>query len=84
MRRVLEGPTFARSPGLSKLLRYVVEETLAGRADRLKEYTLGVDVFDRGEAFSPKADTIVRVQARRLRAKLAVYYAREGEDERTN
>jgi len=40
MRRVLEGPTFARSPGLSKLLRYIVEETLAGRADRLKEYTL--------------------------------------------
>jgi len=40
MRRVLEGPTFARSPGLSKLLRYIVEETLAGKADRLKEYTL--------------------------------------------
>jgi len=78
MSRVLEGPTFARSPGLSKLLRYLVEETLAGRADRLKEYTLGVDVFDRGEAFSPKTDTIVRVQARRLRTKLAAYYAREG------
>ncbi len=78
MERVLSGSTFAQATSLSKLLRYLVEETLAGRADRLKEYTLGVDVFERGEAFSPKTDTIVRVQARRLRAKLAAYYAQEG------
>jgi len=78
LENILGGPTFAQTTSLSRLLRYLVEETLAGRADRLKEYTLGVDVFGRGEAFNPKVDTIVRVQARRLRAKLVAYYEREG------
>jgi DNA-binding IclR family transcriptional regulator len=75
MERILGGSTFAQATSLSKLLRYPVEEKLTRRADRLKEYTLGVDVFERGEAFSPKTDMIVRVQACRLRAKLAAYYA---------
>jgi predicted ATPase len=44
----------------------------------LNEYSLGVDVFDRGEAFDPKTDTIVRVQTRHLRSKLEKYYASEG------
>jgi hypothetical protein len=46
----------------------------AGRNEAIKEYSLGLTVFDRGASFDPKADTIVRVQARRLRAKLAEYY----------
>jgi hypothetical protein len=45
----------------------------------LNEYSLGVDVFERGEAFDPTTDTIVRVQARRLRSKLQKYYASEGQ-----
>ena len=77
-RRVLESEAFAKAHSLRRLLEYVVEETLAGRADSLKEYAIGVEVFGRGQDFDPRADTIVRVQARRLRAKLQQYYAVEG------
>jgi predicted ATPase len=77
-RRVLESDAFAKAPSLRRLLEFVVEETLAGRADALKEYTIGVEVFARGQDFDPRADTIVRVQARRLRAKLQHFYAVDG------
>ena len=49
-----------------------------GRGDQLKEYVIGVQVFDKGASFDPRADPIVRVQARRLRARLARYYREEG------
>ena len=75
---MLDSDAFAKAPSLRRLLAYVVEETLAGRADALKEYTIGVEVFGRGQDFDPRADTIVRVQARRLRAKLQQFYAAEG------
>jgi TolB-like protein len=55
-----------------------VEQKLRNQSVRLKEYLIGVSVFDRGEAFNPGADPIVRVQARRLRAKLNFYYETEG------
>ena len=77
-RRVLESETFSKATGLRRLLSYLVEETIEGRADALKEYSIGVEVFDRGEGFDPRADTIVRVQARRLRSKLEQYYTAEG------
>jgi predicted ATPase len=64
---------------LSRLLDYLVEHSLEGSADQLKEYSLGVEVFDRGESFDPRIDTIVRVQARRLRRKLKEYYDAEGQ-----
>lgn len=57
------------------MLRYVVERTLEGKTDELKEYALGVDVFGRGESFDPRVDTIVRVQARNLRSRLEQYYS---------
>lgn len=78
LERVLGSPTFASTQALRSLLRFLVDEKLAGREDRLKEYTLGVEAFGRGDAFDPKADTIVRVQARRLRAKLDEYYRGSG------
>ena len=52
--------------------------SLAGEHDALKEYTLGVEVFERGARFDPRADAIVRVEARRLREKLRTYYRGEG------
>ncbi|MCC6860768.1 MAG: hypothetical protein IT158_19530 [Bryobacterales bacterium] len=78
LERILASPGLSQSESLARLLRHVVTETLAGRAGRIKEYTLGVEVFQRGAGFDPKIDTIVRSQARRLRAKLADYYVREG------
>ena len=70
---------FMSSPRLSTFLRYIVERALDGTADDVKEYSIGVDVFDRGDAFDPRNDTIVRVHAGRLRKKLAEYYATDGD-----
>lgn len=75
---VLASRCFASAPSLSRFLSYIVDNTLNGKSDALKEYAIGVDVFDRGESFDPKTDTIVRVQARRLRSKLEEYYQTEG------
>lgn len=76
--RVLASGQFAATTRLSKFLMFIVEETLAGRGDRLKGYTIGVEVFERGEDFNAEADTIVRVQAGQLRRRLDLYYAGEG------
>ena len=76
--RILRSQPFSNAPSLSGFLRYVVEHTLDGNTEELKEYSLGVEVFGRGEAFDPRTDTIVRVQARRLRSKLKDYYDAEG------
>jgi TolB-like protein len=76
--RVLASDTFAGSARLSRFLRYVVERTLAGEGDRLKEYAVGVDVFDRDDGYDPRLDSLVRVEAGRLRAKLSEYYGAAG------
>ena len=57
----------------------MIERTLAGEGESLKEYVFGIEVFDRGESFDPRTDTIVRVQARRLRTRLEDYYGAEGQ-----
>ena len=54
---------------------------MAGRSEKLKEYSIGVEVFDRETSFDPRTDPIVRVQARRLRARLTRYYEEEGRHE---
>ena len=82
LNRILASKAFASAAGLSKLVGYLVTQTLEGQADHLKEYTLGVEVFERGEYFDPRTDTIVRVQARRLRSKLREYYRGEGRADR--
>ncbi len=78
LRLVLTSPEFESSPKLSELLYYLVTETLAGNADRLKGYTIGVDVFDRQPDFDQGVDAIVRVQMGRLRKLLKSYYAGSG------
>ncbi len=82
LRRVLDSKEFSRAESLGRLLRFVVEHALRGGEGPLKEYLLGVEVFGRGEGFDPKTDTIVRVQTRKLRAKLDQYYQTEGRDDR--
>lgn len=77
--RVLGSDAFSKAASLGRLLQHLVERTLDGTADQLKEYSIGVDVFGRGESFDPRTDTIVRVQARRLRARLKEYYRSEGQ-----
>jgi len=78
LERVLASSSFASTNRLSRFLRFVVERTLAGQAERLKEYVIGVEVFDRNERYDPRIDSIVRVEAGRLRAKLDEYYRGAG------
>jgi TolB-like protein/Flp pilus assembly protein TadD len=78
--RILHSPGFAHSERMTRFLQCVVERKLAGRADELKEYLLGVEVFDRKPDYDPRVDPIVRVEARRLRSKLEDYYENHGAD----
>ena len=76
--RILASKGFATAGRLSKLLRYVVEKTLAGETDQLKEYAVGIEVFERDEKYDPRLDSIVRVEAGRLRSRLDEYYNGDG------
>lgn len=76
--RICSSGSFCQAPKLTLFLRFVVEMTLAGRGDRLKGYTIGVEALGRGESFNPQIDPIVRVEAIRLRAALARYYSGVG------
>ena len=77
--RVLGSPTFQQVDRLKRFLTFIALEALAGRSDQLKEYVIGVQVFGKEESFDPRTDPIVRVQARRLRARLVRYYQEEGQ-----
>lgn len=78
LRRVLASRNFQAAPKARDFLRYVATEMLAGRGQRLKEFTIARSVLDRGNQFASQADSAVRVQARRLRILLERYYADEG------
>lgn len=73
----LESRLFVRSPALSHLLSYLCEKTFAGQSDQIKEYSIALEVFGRRESFDQDADSIVRVEANRLRKRLAEFYATE-------
>jgi tetratricopeptide (TPR) repeat protein len=74
--RVLAAPAFAGALAHQRLLRHLVQQTLAGQADALKETVLGIEVFQRpAHSFDPRRDSIVRVEARRLRQRLQQHYA---------
>ncbi|MGH8125759.1 MAG: hypothetical protein ACREPK_07920, partial [Rhodanobacteraceae bacterium] len=81
LERILASGSFSNAPILSRFLRYVVEYGIDGHENPPKEYTIGMDVFHRGETFDPGVDTIVRVHARNLRTRLASYYKNEGRDD---
>jgi hypothetical protein len=79
--RITASELFAGTERLCRFLRFTVEAKLSGREADVKEYTLGREVFDRGEEYDPRLDPIVRVEARRLRSRLAEYYGGPGRDE---
>jgi len=76
--KMLQTDIFARAERQKRLLAYLISQTLAGHCDRLKGYTIAIDVFDRSSDFDPTVEPIVRVEMARLRAKLREYYADEG------
>ena len=81
MGRILASRHFSRTTRLARLLRHVIEQTLAGCAGALKEYSIATAVFDKPETFDPRLDAIVRVQARAMRARLDAYYETEGRED---
>jgi hypothetical protein len=78
LEKVLSSAVFCHSPRLRRFLEFVIRYSLAGHDDRIKEYSIGVEVFDRGPRFNPRCDSIVRVEAFKLREKLLEYYRTEG------
>src|ERR1700742_2696484 len=79
--RVLESDLFRRAGRLSRFLGFLVHAALNGSLNQFKEYAIGVEVFDRHADYDPRLDPIVRVEARRLRAKLSRYYETTGQHE---
>jgi TolB-like protein len=78
LERVLSSDCFARSEGLSRLLRFLVERQLEGREVELKESIIGVEVYGRTPDYDPRRDSTVRSEMARLRARLNKYYSTEG------
>jgi TolB-like protein len=81
LERIIASSGFANAERMSRFLRYVVERAIAGESEQIKEYAIGVDVFGRSADYDPRLDSIVRVEARRLRSKLDEYYAGEGRND---
>ncbi len=79
LEKILSSTAFSQSKRLSRFLRYTVEQAIEGRAEKFKEFLLGVEVFDKAPSFDPRIDSIVRVEACRLRSRLNAYYETEGQ-----
>lgn len=77
---VLASDSFQRARNPHRLLSYICELYFAGESARIKEYSIGVEALGRGSDFDPSSDTVVRVEASRLRRRLSEYYSGEGAD----
>jgi hypothetical protein len=78
LERVLASHEFRSSKRSQDFLRYVIENTLSGHADMLKERTIGIEVFGRSTSYEPSDDATVRVKAGEVRKRLGIYYSGEG------
>ncbi len=79
--RILQSEALHSSQALKHLLRFLADKALSGEADQLKEYTIGLDVFDKPQDYDPRKDATVRLHVSRLRQKLAEYYRTEGQQD---
>ena len=82
LEEILASPHFCNSKRYPTLLRYIVENTLAGKLELLKERTLGVEVFDRPPTYDTNTDTVVRYTAGEVRKRLLLYYSEHGRQQR--
>jgi hypothetical protein len=78
LERIFGSPAFANSARLKDFLGYIVDEAMAGRAGRIKGVTIAQSVFGADQSFDPETNSIVRVEAGRLRRRLSEYYAGAG------
>ena len=81
VRRILLSKAFRTSEVHRNLLGYLVEKSLSGEADALKEYTVGLEVFAKPESYDPRQESVVRMHMARLRQKLTEYYRAEGAED---
>ncbi len=81
IQRILQSKAFRTSEVHRNLLSYLAEKSLAGEADSLKEYTVGLDVFAKPSSYDPRQESTVRMHVARLRQKIAEYYRTEGLDD---
>lgn len=79
LERIIQSPRFNASEKQKRFLKFIVEETLHGRAAQIKAYTVAIAVYDRPASFDPQVDPIVRVEAGRLRRALENYYLASNE-----
>jgi hypothetical protein len=77
---VLASGIFAKAPSLAQVLKYVCTQYFEGQAEQIKEYNIAVEALGRPPDFDQKKDSIVRVEAFRLRKRLKQYYENEGAD----
>jgi len=77
---VIASGIFAKAPSLALLLDYVCTKYFEGQANQIKEYNIAVEALGRPPSFEPRQDSIVRVEAFRLRKRLKQYYENEGAD----
>src|SRR5581483_3825274 len=75
---VIASGIFAKAPGLAQFLKYVCDRFFDGRADEIKEYNIAIEALGRPASFDQRKDSIVRVEAFRLRKRLKQYYETEG------
>ena len=84
LERLLASEALATSSRLRRFLSFIVERTLDGEGQKLKEYAVGIEVFDRDDQYNPRIDSIVRVEAGRLRARLDEYLQSGGSGRRSH
>ena len=82
LERILASPGFMANERLSRFLEFVVDRSLEGRSDQIKEVVIGLEVFARKPDYDPRRDPVVRTEAAKLRARLAEYYATTGTGDR--
>lgn len=80
LRRVLQSRHFVNSPKKIRFLEFISEQAFQGNSEKLNEYLIGTEVYDRGVDFDQQRDPIVRVQAHEIRRLLKKYYEEDGGD----
>lgn len=81
LERILQNKNLRLSEVQRRLLTYLAEKSLAGEADELKEYAIGIDAFGKPPSYDPRQESVVRMHVARLRQKLAEYYRTDGIDD---
>jgi len=81
LKRLLQSRHFSKTKRVSRFLEFVCEQAFLGNSEKLNEYLIGVEIYERGQEFDPQQDAIVRVQAHEIRCRLKEYYQEESKED---